>query len=239
MAIWVVCGRQPGEDRGDGRHPGGHRHGHGQRVVDEQGHGRDLGHGEAEVLPGHHVGAAGLGVDLHHLEVREGDEQQHEDHRDGHRDDQRVGRRPDGDDQGDEHLLGGVGRRGDDVRGEDGQGGGLAQALRRLAVRGDGGPEEDVLQPVAQRLGEVHAARRCGDRGSPAPGDDGRGQLGQGPFARPVHGRRDRIHVSGHRWVHPLSKSWASGRAGTGHRRHGGPSSRRGPAGAPDPGGEL
>ncbi len=79
MAICVVSWPQPREDRGEGGHAGGHRHRHRERVVDEQRHRRDLGHVGAEVLPGHHVGAARLGVDLHDLEVREGDEEQDED----------------------------------------------------------------------------------------------------------------------------------------------------------------
>jgi hypothetical protein len=53
-------------------------HRDGNHVVDEQRGGGYLCHPGAEVLPGHHIGAAGTGVGHHHLPVGRGDQNQDE-----------------------------------------------------------------------------------------------------------------------------------------------------------------
>ena len=61
-------------------------HGHRDRVVDQQRHRGDLGHPRPEVVPGHHVGAAGLRVVLDHVEVRQGHEEEDAENGQGDRD---------------------------------------------------------------------------------------------------------------------------------------------------------
>ena len=112
--------------------------------------------------------------------------QQHEDDGDGHRDDQREGGRPDGDDQRDQHLLGGVGRRRDDVRGQHGQGGRPAQALGRLPLRGERAGRAAVLQPVAEGLGEVDPDRPAAAGGRGAGRRPARGRSPRRARSRPV-----------------------------------------------------
>ena len=67
-------------------------------------------------------------------------------------------------DQDPQDLLGRVGRGRDDVRGEHGQSGGLAQPLGRLPLGGDRGPEEGVLEPVRSVSGRYSAT---GDADAP------------------------------------------------------------------------
>jgi hypothetical protein len=96
--------------------PRRHLHGHGHDVVDDEGHSRDLGHLDAEVLPRHHVRAAGSRVDHDDFAVGEGDEEKHD--YDGERDRQQEaeGRYADGPHEHEEDLLGPIGGRGDAVR---------------------------------------------------------------------------------------------------------------------------
>src|SRR4029453_14942754 len=111
----------------------------------------DGGERPAQVVAGHHVGAATLGVGGDHLPVgQDQDEQQH--HHPGGQGQGQPDRRRPGDDQNQQHLLGGIGGRGDRVGGEHGQrdplGDPLVGELRGLERRAEQGP----LGPVAERL---------------------------------------------------------------------------------------
>ena len=153
MGTVLGCSR-----RGDGAGEGGGARrrldGHGDRVVDEQGHGGHLGHLGPEVVAGHHVGAAGLRVELDHVEVRERHEEQHAEdgQRDGH--DQAEGGQPHVRHQLGEHLLGAVGRRRDAVGRQHTEGDGPAQPLAAQLLGDQRRAEQLVLQPVAEGLGE-------------------------------------------------------------------------------------
>lgn len=136
----------------------------------------------------HHVGAAGLGVHLHHLQVGEGDEGEHHDHGDAHRHEEREGGDTDHLDQRDQGLLGGVGRRRDDVGGQHGQRRLLVEALRAQLLGDERGAQEPVLEAVAQRLGELRAAIHSG--GKWAQRRRRRPRLGVG--RRPLAGRHRR-----------------------------------------------
>ena len=67
---------QARDGTGQGGRAGRRLHGDRDGVVDQQRHGGDLGDPRPEVVPGHHVGPAGLGVVLDHVEVRQGDEEE-------------------------------------------------------------------------------------------------------------------------------------------------------------------
>jgi hypothetical protein len=104
-----------GKCRHDGRTAGRGLHRDRNHVVDEQCHRRYLGDPRPEVFPGHDVGAAGPGVDRHHLAVGEHHDDDAEQHHQRHRYDQVEGRQAHCADQHDEHFLGPVRGRGDAV----------------------------------------------------------------------------------------------------------------------------
>ncbi len=68
-------GEQTGKGRGDRVDAGRRRHRHGQHVVDEQGGARQQRGQDAEVVLGHDVGAAPLGIGADRLPVRRHDDQ--------------------------------------------------------------------------------------------------------------------------------------------------------------------
>ena len=70
-----------------------------------------LGDPRAEILPGHHVGAARPGVHRHHLAVRQHDQHDAEQDEQGHRQHQREGGQAEEREQRAQDLLGAVGRR--------------------------------------------------------------------------------------------------------------------------------
>ena len=97
--------------------------------------------------------------------------------------------RPDVGHQLGQHLLGAVGRRRDAVGGQHPQGDRPAEALRAQLLGDQRRPQQRVLQPVAERLGEVHppatlagpgGARRCG-RGGDGPRSGGSAGAGSSP----------------------------------------------------------
>ena len=124
--------------RGDGGDAGGHRHRHGEHVVDEQRGAGGLGRHLAQVLLGHDVGAAAAGVFHDRLPVAEGQQDQEDDDADADRHRQPEhgrGRHARGEaraamaqghGQGGHDLLGAVGHRGERVRREDRQANGIA-----------------------------------------------------------------------------------------------------------------
>src|SRR5262249_57334483 len=133
---------------------------HGDYVVDEQGHGGELGDLGPEVLPGHDVGAAGPDVDHHHLAVAEDHQHHHHENDERHRQDDGEGRDPHHRDQRDQDLLRAVGGGGDAVRGEHAQreGGRKTLVAEPLVYHGraePGGPHRGprALLPLA-RAGE-------------------------------------------------------------------------------------
>ncbi|GIU98971.1 MAG: hypothetical protein KatS3mg014_0587 [Actinomycetota bacterium] len=138
--------RRGGGDGGDAR---GHRHGDGEHVVGEEGDPRHLGREQAEVVPGDDVGPAGGGVRLDRLPVGEQQDREHrqDPERDGHEEGERG--HPDRGDGDLEDLLGRVGHRGEVVRGEDGEGGRLAEALVDELGRRQRRSEEEALQTEA------------------------------------------------------------------------------------------
>ena len=143
-------------DRGDARR---RRHGDGQDVVGEQCDPGDLGGDDAEVVERDDVGAAGRGVLLDRLPVRERQEEQHHQHRDGEGDEQREGGDAHGDHQHPEDLLRRVRRRRDAVRREDGQGGRVAQPLVLEVLGVERRAQQLRLEPVAERLGDGERSR--------------------------------------------------------------------------------
>ena len=70
-------------------------------------------------------------------------------------------------DQNAEHLLGGVGRGGHDVRRQDGERRRLAQSLAVEVVADQRRAREHALDAVAPALGQVGGDRRVGPRGRP------------------------------------------------------------------------
>ena len=92
--------------------------------------------------------------------------------------------KPDVRDQLGEHLLGAVGRGRDAVGGEDAEGRGPAQPLAAQLLVDQGRPEQHVLHPVAEGLGQVDftAGAAAGDR---RPGD-GHGRCDRPPDPFPV-----------------------------------------------------
>jgi len=104
-------------DRGDHRDGAGRDlDGHRDHIVDQQRHGGDLGDPGPEVLPGHHVGAAGPDVDHHHLAVGQHHQRHHHEDDQRHRQDEGEGRQPRQRQQRDQDLLRAVGGGGDAVR---------------------------------------------------------------------------------------------------------------------------
>ena len=128
------------ERRDQGRGARGGRHRHGQDVVDEQRGPRHLGGDDAEVVLRHQVRAAGRGVLLDRLPVGEDQEAQHHQHRDGDGHHQRERRQADHRHEDVQDLLGRVRRRREVVRGEDGEGRGLAEPLVLEFLGGSGLP---------------------------------------------------------------------------------------------------
>ena len=162
--------REPRRGRGDGQRPGGDAHRHGQHVVGQDRRRRDQARRLAEVLPGDDVGAAALGVGAHGLPVRRDHDAQ--DQRDHERDRQHVAERErPGRGQDEHHLLGGVGDRGQRVRGEHRQRQRLRQEGVLKLVAGHRPAEEDPLQdlPGAGPVLALLHGRRHGWRSYPAP----------------------------------------------------------------------
>ncbi len=143
----------------DGARQGGRarRRLHGDRdgVVDQERYRGDLGDPPAEVVPGHHVGAAGLCVELDDVEIRERHEE--EDAEDGHgdRDDQGERSQPDVRHELGQHLLGPVGRGRDAVGRQHTQCGRSAQSLRAQLFGHQWRPEQLVLQAIEAPLGDA------------------------------------------------------------------------------------
>ena len=138
-----VDGRSDGAER---LHPGRHRDGHGEDVVDEQRDAGDLRGQQAEVVPGDDVGPAGGRVGLDRLAVGEDQDGLDQHHRSGDREDEREGRRPDHGHEDAQDLLGRVRDRGQVVRREDGERRRLAEPLVFEPLRGERGPEEEPLR---------------------------------------------------------------------------------------------
>jgi hypothetical protein len=156
--------RDSGDGRGHRRGARGDLHRHRDHVVDEQGNGGDLGHPGAEVVPGHHVGAAGPGVDGDHLAVGQHDQGHHEQHDAGQRQDQRER----GDEQAaleqlDEDFLGAVGRGGDPVRGQHTERQHVGQPLLTESLVDHGRAEQAALHRVPEGLPLAAAAREKPD----------------------------------------------------------------------------
>jgi hypothetical protein len=176
---WQHEWRQCGDGRRGGGGPGGGGHGGGEDVAEEEGDAGHLGPRGAEVVLGHDVGAAGAGICLDGLAVAE--DQQDEHHKHGPREGEHVpeGGQGEGRVQHPEELLGGVRGGRQVVGGEHGQGGGLAQPLVGQLVGVEGWPEQLLLDPVAERLGQIdQVGLGLGDRNGLVPG---------GLAAREVH----------------------------------------------------
>ena len=170
--VFASDGDGTGQRGGAGRGLHGDRH----RVVDEQRDGGDLRHLGAEVVARHHVGPAGLRVQLDHLEVRQGHEE--EDAEDGQRDghDQGEGGQPDVGHHLGQHLLGAVGRGRDAVRCQHPERHRPAQPFGGQLLGDQWRSEQLVLQPVAAALGNAlrrRPARAAGRRVARSPGTPG------------------------------------------------------------------
>lgn len=159
---------------------GRHLDGDGDDVVDEQGHRGDLRDVRPEVLPGHHVGATGPGVDRDDIAVAERQQQQHQQDRTGHRHDHREGGCSDDRHEDPEHLLGAVGRRTDAVGGEHPERRPVAQFLVSDAFGGERSAEQTPLDAVHRPI-MGHAPIRTG-------GYSGTGQTRRGTHSH-VHAR--------------------------------------------------
>ena len=142
------------EGGGEGICPGGCLHGDGHDVVDDQGDGGHLSHLHAEVVPGHDVRTAGSRVDHHDLSVGEGDEEQHDDDREGDRQEKAEGGDADRLHQFEKDLLGAVRGRRDAVRGKYAESGRLAEPLDGKPLSDERRAEQRLLQAVGERLRE-------------------------------------------------------------------------------------
>ena len=149
--------RERGRDRVDARR---RAHRHREHVVDEERGAGDEARVASEILAGDDVGAPAPGVGEDRLPERR-DHDRDED-RDRERDRQRgaEGRRP-GRRQDEQDGLGGVGHRGQGVRGEHGQAGGPAQPFVLVEAGRDRPADEDPLQAL-----NGHRVRQAG----PGPG---------------------------------------------------------------------
>ncbi len=141
---------------------------HRDHVVDQQRDRADLRDPRAEVLPGHHVGAAGPDVDHDDLAVREHHERHHEQDDQGQRQDQGERRQAGHRQQRDQDLLGAVGGGGDAVGRQDAERERLGQPLLAELLVDERRPEQLRLRriPEGVRLaaGPVEQARRLGHR---------------------------------------------------------------------------
>ena len=170
--------------------------GHGQDVVDDQGRRRDLSDVRAEVVPRHDVGASRLGVGGHHLAVRERDEEQDADDRQGDWDEHRECCDAQHRDEDGEHLLGPVVCGRDHVRSDDAEGHRLAEAFLLEALGDERRPEEAALQTVGKRLGDDDGC----DLGVPPPVRAGAGGPGE-RFEVLEVGIGGRLLFGGHRAI--------------------------------------
>ncbi len=137
----------------------------GQVVVDEQRRRRDQRRHPPEVRLRHRVRTAARRVGDAHLAIAEGHDREQAGDRDRHR--QRPLQRGEGgpaQDEGEDDLLGRVGRRADRVGAEDGQRLGLGQPLAELLLLVERTPEQDRPDP--------------GDRPCPGRGRDAGRLLG-------------------------------------------------------------
>ena len=138
-------GARAGKAAHDGGDPGGDGDGHREDVVDQQGRPGHQPGQDAQVVLGDDVAPAPVGVGLDRLLVGGGHHRQegHDAQAEGHGQGQGAGP---GQDQDAHDLLGGVGRRGDVVRGEDGQPLDLGQALVHLLGAADRRPHQEALE---------------------------------------------------------------------------------------------
>ena len=143
--------RERGQDRGAARRV---LHRDRDHVVHHQRHGRDLGDPRAEVLPGHHVGAARPGVDRHHLAVGQHDQEDAEQDHPGQRHQQRERRQAEERQQFVQDQLGAVVRRRDPVAGQHAQGQRLGQPLLLELLGDQRRAEHAALDGVPEGLRE-------------------------------------------------------------------------------------
>ena len=133
-------------------HAARHADGHGQHVVSEKRRGRDQARDHAQVLVGHDVAAAALGIGADRLPVGEGHQEQQADDQERDRHQVRKSHRADREQR--EHArLGRVGDRAHHVAGEDGQCLPLRQALLKLLVRREDPPEHEPPRVIAEARG--------------------------------------------------------------------------------------
>ena len=144
--------REGGQDRGAA---GRVLHRDRDHVVHHQRHGRDLGDPRAEVLPGHHVGAAGPGVDRHHLAVGQHDQEDAEQDHPGQRHQQRERDQAEERQQFVQDQLGAVVRRRDPVAGQHAQGERLGQPLLFELLGDQRRAEHAALDGVPEGLREL------------------------------------------------------------------------------------
>ena len=154
-AMKILYGVSAGTAETSAAVPAAARHGRGEHVVAEQGHARHLGPEQPEVVLGDDVGAAGARVLADGLAVRQDQEPEDDQHADGKGHHGHERRQTDVRDEGAQDLLGGVRRRRQVVRGEHGEGRGLAQPLVAQLVRGQRRAQDPLLDAVAQRLGQL------------------------------------------------------------------------------------
>ncbi len=153
-----AMGQELWKRRGEGGHPGGHAHGHGQHVVDQKRGGGHQPRGRAEVGAGHDVGAAARRIRVDGLLIRDGDHHEEAGDGHGHRHGQ-MGRGHAGQDEHEQDLFRRIRHGGERIGGEDGEGDALREPL--VARLGQGHRPPD--QPALQQAG-VHGRR---ERGAP------------------------------------------------------------------------
>jgi len=134
-----------GKSGGNRRDARRHTHRHGENVIGQQGrrgHQRDSG---SDVVLGYAIGTTSIRIGIDRLAIGKADDQ-HQDgdhHTEGRR--QPEGRRT-GYDQGAKYFLGGVGNRGQRVRRQDGEAGGLGEPFVVREMRGDGLSHEHLFE---------------------------------------------------------------------------------------------
>ena len=159
--------REGGQDRGAA---GRVLHRDRDHVVHHQRHGRDLGDPRAEVLPGHHVGAARPGVDRHHLAVGQHDQEDAEQDHPGQRHQQRERGQAEERQQFVQDQLGAVVRRRDPVAGQHAQGERLGQPLLFELLGDQRRAEHAALDGVPEGLRELVRLAAAEQAGRPAHG---------------------------------------------------------------------
>ena len=146
----------------------GHLDRHRDHVVDQQRDRADLRDPRAEVLPGHHVGAAGPDVDHDDLAVGQHHQRHHEQDDQGHREDQGERGQARHRDQRDQDFLGAVGGGRDPVGRQDAERERLGQPLLAELLVDERRPEQLRLRRVPEGVrlaaGPVEQARRLGHR---------------------------------------------------------------------------